>query len=81
MIKELELYLVVVHGANSGLDWVENPVVDHGIYGEGHRVRCEDLLTRDLEHLGSDVDDHNIFQKWEDEDETWTSDSCLGSRT
>ena len=69
--------LVVIHVCNNCLDRVENPVVDHGIHSEGHRVRGEDLLTRDLEHLGPDVDDHDVLQKWKDEDETRTSDRGL----
>ena len=75
--KEREHNLVVIHSYDSCLDWVEHPVVDHGVHGEGHRVRGQDLLTRDLEHLGPDVDDHDVLQKWKDEDETRSSDRGL----
>ena len=73
-------HLVIIHCANSCLDGVENPVVNHGVHGEGHRVRGEDLLTRDLEHLGPNVDDYDVLQKWKDEDETRTPNCGLDIR-
>ena len=56
--------LVVIHGPDGGFYWIENPVVYHGVHSEGDGVRGEDLLTRDLEHLGSDVDNYHVLQKW-----------------
>ena len=49
-------YHVVVLQLAGGSDGVEDSVVDDGVHGEGHAVRGEDLLRRDLVHARAGVD-------------------------
>ena len=49
-------YLIEVQDPAGGPDRVEDSVVDDGVHGEGHAVRGEDLLRRDLVHACAGVD-------------------------
>ena len=49
-------YHIVVLQLAGRSDGVEDSVVDDGVHGEGHAVRGEDLLWRNLVHARAGVD-------------------------
>ena len=56
----LFIYLIEVQHPAGRSDRVEDSVVDDGIHCEGHAVRGEDLLGRNLKHSSPGVDPTNL---------------------
>ena len=53
------------------------PVINNSIHGESDGVCGQYLLTGNLKHFCSDVNNLRLFKKREDEDQTRASNCCL----
>ena len=54
--NQLKVNLIKIQNPAGSADWIKHSVVDDGVHGEGHTVRGEDLLRRDLVHACAGVD-------------------------
>ena len=52
--------LIEIKDPAGSADWIKHSVVDDGIHGEGHAVRGENLLRRNLKHAGPCVNPANL---------------------
>ena len=73
----VDFYLVIIHGPRGSLDWIKDSVVDHRVHREGHRVRGQDLLRRNLEHFCPDINYLRLLQEGQNEDKSRASYCCL----
>ena len=58
--NQLKVNLIKIQNPAGSADWIKHSVVDDGVHGEGHAVRGENLLRRDLKHSGPGVNPANL---------------------
>ena len=71
--------LIKIQNSAGSAHWIKNSVVDDGVHGEGHAVRGENLLWRDLKHAGPRVNPANLEKKYQEvclKNNFWTK-MCL----